>query len=89
MAGTGSSSYDGVYASGKRVYPNRSGKIRNDLGILEMEHSICTRGESIKYKSALGAGNGAPMQDHYTYERGEKVTDNEFPLGKMIFPWKH
>lgn len=81
--------HDGVFAAGKRVFAKKSGKIRNDPGILEMEHSICTRGESIKFKSDVGAGHGVPNQDHFTYEKGEFVTDNEFPLGKKIFNWKH
>lgn len=74
---------DGVPASGKR----RTRFSRNNLGILEGE--TANRGETIKFKQEYGSSSGAPGQDHYKYEMGTKVVDNEFPLGKQIFKHMH
>jgi len=58
-----------------------------DKGILKGD--LCTSGEAAAYRSWEGASSGAPAQDHYTYEKGDRITDLEFPLGKKIFPEFH
>lgn len=73
---------DGVPTAGKR----RTRWERNNLGILE---GGAVRGEASRHFNNLGASSGAPTQDHYQFERGTKVTDNEFPLGKRMVSWKH
>jgi len=72
---------DGVPAVGKR---NTRAFGINDLGILKGD--TAARGESSTHKQEWGAASGAPIQDHYTYETGTRVTDIEFPLGKRMFP---
>ena len=47
------------------------------------------RGESQQYKLDAGESCGAPCQNHYDFSTGQKVTDNEFPLGKRVFPSKY
>ena len=63
---------DGIPASGKR----KTRFTRNSCGILEGESA--TRGETIKFKTNVGSSSGAPAQDHYTYDTGVRVVDNEF-----------
>lgn len=58
-----------------------------DKGILKGDR--CTAGETAEYKSWEGASSGAPAQDHFTYQSGDRITDLEFPLGKKIFPEFH
>ena len=70
---------DGVPIAGKR-------KTRfeyNDLGMLKGD--IRDRGEAVQYKREDGAGCAVPMQDHYTYETGTRVTDAEYDKGKKIW----
>ncbi|CAD7942920.1 unnamed protein product [Amoebophrya sp. A120] len=74
---------DNVPAAGKR----KTRFTRNDVGILKGE--VAKRGESILNKTDVGASNAAPNQDHFTYEKGTRVVDGEFPLGKMMLPHKH
>eukprot|EP00392_Amoebophrya_sp_AT5.2_P001370 g1372.t1 len=74
---------DHVPAAGKR----KTRWTRNDVGILKGE--VAERGESIQYKSDLGSSCAAPNQDHFTYDKGTRVVDGEFPLGKMMLPHKH
>ncbi|CAD7926724.1 unnamed protein product [Amoebophrya sp. A25] len=74
---------DCVPAAGKR----KTRFTRDDVGILKGE--IRDRGESSQHKNTFGASSAAPNQDHYTYEKGTRVVDNEFPLGKMMLPHKH
>jgi len=74
---------DGVPASGKR----RTRFERNNLGVLQGE--FAQRGETIQFKQKAGGGSGAPAQDHYLFEKGVRVTDYEFPLGKKIFKHMH
>lgn len=75
---------DGVEAVGKRS-TRAFGK--NDLGILKGD--TAAQGESSTHKMEWGAASGAPVQDHFTYETGTRVTDIEFPLGKKMFPEFH
>lgn len=75
---------DGVEAVGKRS-TRAFGK--NDLGILKGD--TAAQGESSTHKMEWGAASGAPVQDHFTYETGVRVTDIEFPLGKKMFPQFH
>lgn len=70
---------DGVAAAGKR----RTRWAYNDVGILR--GNIVRDGEAMQYQNNVGAGHGAPLQDHYTFQVGSKVTDNEFPRGKKIW----
>eukprot|EP00927_Polykrikos_kofoidii_P019218 TRINITY_DN18967_c0_g1_i1.p1 TRINITY_DN18967_c0_g1~~TRINITY_DN18967_c0_g1_i1.p1 ORF type:complete len:454 (-),score=90.20 TRINITY_DN18967_c0_g1_i1:215-1576(-) len=72
---------DGVLVAGSRKSRITGG---GDVGILTGD--TAASGESFAYKRDHGSGSGAPMQDHYTYETGTKVTDLEFPLGKRMFP---
>lgn len=74
---------DGVSTAGKR----RTRFERNNFGVLQGE--FAQRGESIQFKQNMGGGSGAPVQDHFLYETGTKVTDTEFPLGKKIFKHMH
>lgn len=59
----------------------------NDLGILKGDQAH--RGQADAFKTPEGQSNGAPMQDHFQYETGTRVTDNEFPLGKKMYPHMH
>jgi hypothetical protein len=70
---------DGVPAAGKR----RTRFAYNDLGMLKGD--IRDRGEAVQYKREDGAGCAVPLQDHYTYETGTRVVDNEFGRGKKIW----
>lgn len=74
---------DGVEAAGKR----KTRWTKNDVGLLQGE--TAKRGQSIEHRTDLGSSSGAPSQDHYTFPQTRKATDNEFPLGKRIFSWKH
>lgn len=73
---------DGIPTAGKR----RTRWERNNLGILADD---TVSGEGRKYRTCEGGSSGALAQDHYRFERGTKVTDTEFPLGKRMFPHKH
>eukprot|EP00929_Paragymnodinium_shiwhaense_P034786 TRINITY_DN18884_c0_g1_i1.p1 TRINITY_DN18884_c0_g1~~TRINITY_DN18884_c0_g1_i1.p1 ORF type:complete len:436 (-),score=92.16 TRINITY_DN18884_c0_g1_i1:323-1630(-) len=75
---------DGVEPFGtrrSRVYGH------NDVGILK--GTFAAEGEARNFKTNYGASNGAPNQDHFTYETGTHVTNLEFPLGKRMFPQFH
>lgn len=76
--------HDGVEAVGKRSTRSFG---RNDMGILKGD--TAAQGESAAHKSSWGAASGAPTQDHFTYETGNRVTDVEFPLGKRMFAGFH
>eukprot|EP00928_Gymnodinium_smaydae_P076367 TRINITY_DN5938_c0_g1_i1.p1 TRINITY_DN5938_c0_g1~~TRINITY_DN5938_c0_g1_i1.p1 ORF type:complete len:436 (-),score=81.02 TRINITY_DN5938_c0_g1_i1:137-1444(-) len=58
-----------------------------DVGILRGD--TAAQGESSNFKVAHGPSCAAPMQDHFTFETGPRVTELEFPLGKRIFPEFH
>lgn len=75
---------DGVEAVGKRKTRSFG---RNDLGILKGD--TATQGECFVFRTHWGAAQGAPGQDHFTYEQGVRVTDIEFPLGKRMFSEFH
>jgi len=75
---------DGIATSGVRTSRLHG---YGDKGILKGD--LCTSGEAAEYRSWEGASSGAPAQDHYTYEKGDRITDLEFPLGKKIFPEFH
>lgn len=89
---------DGVPAAGKRSI--RSGPratSHHDTGLLTVHsgpgHSLvpATLGEAARYRTSAGASSAAPLQDHYTYDRGNDVVDMEFPLGKRTsagFPFR-
>jgi hypothetical protein len=70
---------DGVPAAGKR----RTRFEFNDLGMLKGD--IRDRGQAVQFKRQDGAGCAVPLQDHYTYETGTRVVDNEFDRGKKIW----
>lgn len=72
---------DGVTPAGTRRH--RDGTV-NHKGVLCGE--VASQGISRLSKSSLGAGSGAPAQDHYTFETGAKVVDMEFLAGKRMFP---
>lgn len=74
---------DGIPTAGKR----RTRFERNDLGILKGE--FAKRGETIQFKEKLGGGSGVLAQDHFLFEAGARVTNNEFPLGKKMFTHMH
>jgi hypothetical protein len=59
----------------------------NDVGILKGDQAH--RGQADGFKTPEGQSNGAPMQDHFQFETGSRVTENEFPLGKKMFPHLH
>lgn len=69
---------DGVRAAGTKR--NRVDGLHNK-GVLQGSRSL---GESLEHKTCAGAGNGAPMQDHYGFACGPQVTDLELPLGKRM-----
>lgn len=75
---------DGIM-SGGTIKTRTSGF--NDYGILTGEWG--RRGQSSLLKQPHGPSNGAPNQDHYTYESGHHVADLEFPLGKRIMKNMH
>jgi len=70
---------DGIEPAGTQ----RGRHHKYDIGILRGD--IRHRGESFENKSLWGASSGAPNQDHFTYETGFKVTDEEFPRGKKMW----
>jgi len=72
---------DGITPAGTRRH--RDGTV-NYKGMLCGE--VASQGISMLNKSSLGAGSGAPAQDHYTFETGAKVVDMEFSAGKRMFP---
>eukprot|EP00746_Dinoflagellata_sp_MGD_P165070 gnl/MRDRNA2_/MRDRNA2_94134_c0_seq1.p1 gnl/MRDRNA2_/MRDRNA2_94134_c0~~gnl/MRDRNA2_/MRDRNA2_94134_c0_seq1.p1 ORF type:complete len:403 (+),score=98.06 gnl/MRDRNA2_/MRDRNA2_94134_c0_seq1:124-1332(+) len=74
---------DHIAAAGKR----RTRWAWNDLGILKGDQAH--RGEADGFKKQEGQSCGAPMQDHFQFETGTRVTDNEFPLGKKMYPHLH
>eukprot|EP00746_Dinoflagellata_sp_MGD_P094420 gnl/MRDRNA2_/MRDRNA2_37520_c0_seq1.p1 gnl/MRDRNA2_/MRDRNA2_37520_c0~~gnl/MRDRNA2_/MRDRNA2_37520_c0_seq1.p1 ORF type:complete len:420 (+),score=75.86 gnl/MRDRNA2_/MRDRNA2_37520_c0_seq1:104-1363(+) len=59
----------------------------NNFGILTGEWG--RQGQTSNYKQPHGASCGAPAQDHYAYESGLFVTDQEFPLGRKMFRNMH
>lgn len=71
--------HDGIEPAGTR----RGRHHKFDIGVLRGD--IRHRGESFENKSLWGASSGAPNQDHFTYETGFKVTDEEFPRGKKMW----
>jgi len=72
---------DGVEVAGKRAMLETG----SPYGILEGDWAV--RGEAAQFKTALGASSGAPVQDHYQYERGNAIMMAEFPVGKRHFTW--
>lgn len=72
---------DGITPAGTRRH--RDGTL-NHKGVLC--GNVASQGIAMLNKSSLGAGSGAPMQDHYTFESGAKVVDMEFSAGKRMFP---
>lgn len=74
---------DGVEAAGKKREKTRVYTKYNQMGMLVGDH--CKVGEAYRHKKAHGAGSAAPLQDHYFYERGNEVVENEFPVGKRCF----
>lgn len=72
---------DGVSATGKRT-TRLNGHC--DVGILRGE--VSREGYSSQFKTAHGASSAAPLQDHFSFERGRSVVDLEIPLGKRVFP---
>jgi len=75
---------DGVQAAGKKKEKSRSRVNYNHMGMLVGDH--CKMGEAYRHKAPHGAGSAAPMQDHYFFDKGEAVVDNEFPVGKKCYP---
>eukprot|EP00929_Paragymnodinium_shiwhaense_P024226 TRINITY_DN14976_c0_g1_i1.p1 TRINITY_DN14976_c0_g1~~TRINITY_DN14976_c0_g1_i1.p1 ORF type:complete len:373 (-),score=102.12 TRINITY_DN14976_c0_g1_i1:157-1275(-) len=70
---------DGVEYAGKM-------KTRQQKKCLGMLTGIVAKeGEAAQYKRQEGASCGAPMQDHYAYERTEEAVAREFPVGKRLF----
>jgi len=55
----------------------------NDKGILT--GSIGRLGETYALKNGVGAGSGAPAQDHFDFATGRDFVDLEIPLGKKTF----
>lgn len=74
---------DRIAAAGKR----RTRWAWNDLGILKGDQAH--RGQADGFKTDAGQSCGAPMQDHFQFETGTRVTENEFPGGKKMFPHLH
>jgi hypothetical protein len=99
VAETGGASFRTLRKFGHNVFvPDESdlipsaGKRRtrwawNDLGILKGDQAH--RGQADGFKTNEGQSCGAPMQDHFQFETGTRVTDNEFPLGKKMYPHMH
>jgi len=71
---------DGVPVAGRRPLPETG----SHFGILDGDWGV--RGEAAQFKTELGGSSGAPVQDHYQYERGNTLMLAEFPLGKRHFP---
>eukprot|EP00931_Biecheleriopsis_adriatica_P024997 TRINITY_DN15453_c0_g1_i2.p1 TRINITY_DN15453_c0_g1~~TRINITY_DN15453_c0_g1_i2.p1 ORF type:complete len:479 (+),score=95.91 TRINITY_DN15453_c0_g1_i2:62-1438(+) len=83
---------DGIPTAGKRtVRAGPRSMAHHDTGLLTVHDSFggsrvpAVLGEAARFRTSVGASSAAPMQDHYTYERGADITDLEFPLGKRIF----
>lgn len=77
---------DGVACAGKRSIRAGPHVVQHhDTGMLRRD-GAAWNGESFLNRSSYGASSGAPVQDHYTYETGGRVTDVEFPLGKRMYP---
>lgn len=74
---------DGIPAAGK----SKKRFERNLLGMLAGD--LAREGESVQFWREHGASSGAPCQDHYCFERGPAIVDEEFPLGKRCFPELH
>lgn len=75
---------DGVQAAGKKRVKSRIETQYNHPGMLAGDHA--KEGEAVRHKRQDGAGSGAPLQDHYFYDRGNDVVESEFPVGKRCFP---
>lgn len=75
---------DGILSGG--TLKSRLG-LQNDLGILTGEWG--KRGQTSLYKEPHGPSSGAPGQDHFGFETGLGVSDQEFPLGKKMFRNMH
>lgn len=71
---------DGVEAAGK----TKSRFENKRLGMLA--GTLAKEGEAWAHKRPDGRGSGAPMQDHYNYERGNDAVEAEMPVGKRIYP---
>jgi len=71
---------DGVPLAGKSKHRHE----RNLLGALT--GTTAKYGESYRHKASHGPGSAAPLQDHYTYEKGTAIVDHEFPIGKRCYP---
>jgi len=74
---------DGVEAAGKKKEKTRTHAKYNQMGLLVGDH--CQVGEAYRHKQPHGGGSAAPLQDHYVYEKGNDVVENEFPVGKRCF----
>lgn len=75
---------DGVLCAGTRISRDHS---YGDKGILK--GTVAKSGEATDYRTAYGGGCTAPLQDHFMFETGDRVTNLEFPLGKKAFPHLH
>jgi len=73
---------DGVPCAGTRIHA-RTGSYY-DKGILA--GAKAANGESSEHRTLHGASSGAPTQDHFLYESGFHVTNQEFPKGRKTFP---
>lgn len=77
---------DRVPAAGKRsIRAGPRTTQHHDVGMLRGD-GAAWNGEASLSKTCYGVSSGAPVQDHYTYETGARVTDVEFPLGKRMVP---
>jgi len=74
---------DGTEAAGKKREKTRTYAKYNQMGMLVGDH--CQVGQAYRHKQPHGAGSAAPLQDHYFYEKGNDVVENEFPVGKRCF----
>lgn len=75
---------DGIICAGTRK--TRLGAT-GDMGTLTGDWN--KRGLTSLYRQAHGPSQGAPGQDHYSFETGVHITDQEFPLGKRILKNAH
>jgi len=77
---------DRVSAAGKRSIRAGPRAIQHhDTGMLRRD-GAAWNGEASLSKTCYGVSSGAPVQDHYTFETGARVTDVEFPIGKRMVP---
>jgi hypothetical protein len=76
---------DLVLTAGKRIH-RISGKTKSHNWEGTLKGDLCERGEAAQtnYEGCV-----APVQDHYTFAQGTEATDQEFPLGKRMFPEFH